>query len=393
VTASDTSDVLIVGAGVAGLAAARALVSAGLSVRILEARDRVGGRIYTHREPSHGGCIELGAEFVHGRHPDLWKLIEQARLQTEEVSGKMLRFENGSLHEGETSSELHLDSSGPDRPFGDTKAAANPWARAFVEGFNAAHAERIGVHSLSHQQHASEKIEGDSSWRIAAGYDRLLGPLICGDLRLSTPVREIRWSRGEVHAAGFNARRGIIAVPMPLLNEIRFEPAPERTLDATRRLAMGDVVRVTFRFRERFWDPEMSFLFSLDDYFPTWWAPMPGREPVLVGWAAAHSAERLLGSNEDIIVGRAMQALSGFLGSDAGGMLESYWWHDWHADPYARGSYSYIPAGAIDAPKDLSEPVADTLYFAGEHTDTEGFTGTVHGALVSGLRAARQITR
>jgi monoamine oxidase len=154
---------------------------------------------------------------------------------------------------------------------------------------------------------------------------------------------------------------------------------------------MGNVVRVTFRFRESFWDSRLSFVFSLDDYFPTWWTPARG-QPLLVGWSAAHAAERLLAGGEEFIVQRAMAALSRFFRVDTALLLEAWRWHDWRSDPFAQGSYSYIPAGAINAPAILSGAVDDTLFFAGEHTDTEGFTGTVHGALVSGLRAAKQIT-
>jgi monoamine oxidase len=390
VTVSGTTDALIVGAGIAGLAAARALISAGLSVRILEARDRIGGRIYTLRDPNFPSPVELGAEFVHGKQTDFWRLIKQSGVRTRKVSGKMLRFEQGELHAaGEA--DLDIDDSGPDKPFGDTPGALDPWARAYVEGFNAAHGERVGIHGLARQQRASRAIREDRTWRIPDGYDRLLRPLICGDLQLSTAVRHIRWTRGKVQAAGFTAARAIITVPLPLIAHIQFDPPIQHILDAASALAMGDVVRVTFRFREPFWDSGVSFVFSLDDYFPTWWTPARG-QPLLVGWSAAHSAERLLAGGEEFIVQRAMAALSRFFHIDAAQLLDAWRWHDWRSDPFAQGAYSYIPAGAMSAPTILSGAVDDTLFFAGEHTDSEGFTGTVHGALFSGLRAAKQIT-
>ena len=148
-------DVVIVGAGMAGLAAARALAEAGKQVLLLEATDRVGGRIRTVREGTD--VIELGAEFVHGRPPELWALIEEAGLETYERTGDFVELEQGKLVPREDDDEDALEDlkhfTGPDCTFVEylDRVKLEPWQReaeiAYVEGFNAADAHaclRVG---------------------------------------------------------------------------------------------------------------------------------------------------------------------------------------------------------------------------------------------------------
>ena len=168
---------------------------------------------------------------------------------------------------------------------------------------------------------------------------------------------------------------------------------------------MGKVIRVTLRFRERFWDSikpagargslsNMSFLFGQDDWFPTWWTANPAKSPIITGWAPFRSAERLSGKSRSYVVERSLQTLSTLLRvshSELEKILEDAHIHDWQADPFSLGAYSYGKVGADEAQQVLSEPIQDTLYFAGEATDTTGNNGTVHGAIASGYRAAKQI--
>jgi monoamine oxidase len=200
-------------------------------------------------------------------------------------------------------------------------------------------------------------------------------------------VERIRWRPGAGEAAGVTARKIIVTVPLPALFELEFDPEPARTLAAARRLEMGQAARVIFLFRERFWDPGMGFLFSTDPVMPTWWTTHPMESRVLTGWSAAHAFDRLM---EEGVPEGATAALGRLFGRDVRPLVEGCWWHDWRSDRWAGGAYSYIPAGAMDAPEILAEPVEETLYFAGEHCDTAGHRGTVHGAILSGIRAARQ---
>jgi monoamine oxidase len=206
----------------------------------------------------------------------------------------------------------------------------------------------------------------------------------------------------------FEAKRAIVTLPLGVLHKrdaVRFEPDLDSKLEAAGRLAMGEVIRVTMRFRERFWQSgvhaanghdlsRLSFLFSHDSGFPTWWSVYPLHVPILVGWAAGARAERLSKLPEHAIVHEALAALARITGEPEqrlGELLEAAHLHNWQTDPFSRGAYSYIPVNAMDAPERLAAPVEDALFFAGEATATDGFEGTVHGAIATGKRAAREV--
>jgi monoamine oxidase len=179
-----------------------------------------------------------------------------------------------------------------------------------------------------------------------------------------------------------------------------------------RKLAMGPVRRVTLVFQSKFWNApgqarshlgleigprDFSFLFAPKEALPTWWTPMPDVAPVITAWTAGPKAlalEARTGGNSAALLNECLTALATIFGASVRaveGALLSWHTHDWQADLYARGAYSYVPAGARGASEKMTEPVEGTLFFAGEHTDTQGHWGTVHGALGSGMRAATQL--
>jgi monoamine oxidase len=138
----------------------------------------------------------------------------------------------------------------------------------------------------------------------------------------------------------------------------------------------------------------LSFLFSHNPAFPTWWTQMPEHVPIITGWAPAHSAEQLAGWNGTRIVDKALDSLGTLLGlkkSLLQSQLNTTYFHDWDSDPFSSGAYSYVKAGGEGCQKTLSAPIDNTLFFAGEATDTTGHNGTVHGAIISGIRAAKEI--
>lgn len=410
-------DVLIIGAGVAGLAAARELCAQGHNITILEARDRVGGRILSVHESRLPVPAELGAEFVHGRPPEIWDLIRERALAACDVVGehKAVRADISEPLE-----EVPIDPvfesmrrfTEPDRTFEaflrecPCDEEAKRRAARFVEGFNAARKERISVQSLVQDDDAAAKIDGDRAFRILNGYDSVPKMLLPPEARmeLGAAVREVRWRRGSVEAVTergvFRAERAIITVPLGVLQAgaIRWTPEPRSVLTAACSLATGDVFRITFLFRERFWedDVDFSFLHSMNPNVPTWWSTLPVRAPMLTGWAAGPYFDRYLDRPAEESAARAQDVLARLLRMDAAEVRRqtvAWYFHDWHADPWSRGAYSYTPAGALPARAAMAAPVEDTLYFAGEATETEGHSGTVHGAIASGRRAARQMLR
>jgi monoamine oxidase len=182
-------------------------------------------------------------------------------------------------------------------------------------------------------------------------------------------------------------------------------PLPPDKQKSIADLEMGKVVRLVLSFKKRFWEHihshsdkkqmlvEMSFLFSQDEWFPTWWTAMPERLPIITGWAAAQCAERLDADRVPVVT-RSLQRLGVMLSIDPAELdrlLTGAYSHDWNTDPYSRGAYSYVKAGGLDAPQVLGNPINGKLFFAGEACDVTGNNGTVHGAIASARRAVAEI--
>jgi monoamine oxidase len=387
--------------------------------------------------------MELGAEFVHGQDPLLWALIKEARLAAQEVKGSMLCATDkgvekcGGAHDAAFELLEKIDPRlSPDMSFQqylDTTSASadeREAATRFVEGFNAADARRISARSLAVQQRAEDEISGNRSWRVSGGYVQLAAHLerkfleAGGHLQLDTVVDEIEWRRGECavrtqHATqqtALESSRVVITVPLSLLQRraIKFSPAPA-TLSAADRMAMGTAHRMGLRFKTAFWKDgtgkhtrlakeleRLSFLFveQSGGPFKVWWTPYPDPCPVLTGWCGGREAEamsqRLRATGVDVLRREAVEQLARIFERDAGWLehqLGEWQFHNWADDEFACGAYSYVLAEELDAPFAMAAPVEDTLFFAGEHTDLRGHWGTVHAALGSGYRAARQILR
>lgn len=430
----DDADILIVGAGAAGLAAARELSAEGLKVIVLEARNRIGGRINTHLEQFP---IELGAEFVHGKPRETLSIVERAKLTLQEVPNVHWYVDDGILtRSGEFWSKVEdvmkemSSFDGPDESFAeflnDYKRKTQiedleTIATLYVEGFHAADADRIGVHGLNKTNEAAEQIDDEKQFRVQDGYS-LIAKALHDDavssgakFYLDTSVEEVRWTRNEVEvitsaSTRFKARLLLITLPLSLLQNgtMRFTPALTDKQTVVSKLAMGDVVKVVLRFREPFWKDltilgednlradlkELTFIHALNEPLPTWWTQFPADAPLLAGWAGGPRAQKLAHESEDSLLDHSIQALSHILQTSKTsleGMLEAFYTHNWQTDKLSIGAYSYIPIGGIDATEALARPVEDTLFFAGEATNTTGHQGTVHGAIVTGLRAAREI--
>ena len=418
---NNAADVLIIGGGAAGLAAAGQLTRAGLRIMLLEARDRLGGRIFTRR---HAGYpVELGAEFVHGRPEEIFGLAAAAAVPIVPVEGEFRRKSRGSWDEAghlmgeveklfaklpndelDQSFQHYLDRSG-------ASEEVKQQASRYVQGFHAADTSLISVLSILRDYQAQEANDGDRQFRIATGYDHLVRGMAerversRADVLLNSVVKEIVWQPGKAVVrtadAEFLAERAIITLPLSVLraHSVVFSPALKEKQHAIQFLEMGPVIRVSLCCKEKFWEQQkemadLGFLFTDDPQFPTWWTSNPLPYPILTGWAAGPCALQLKGQGQQEIIDQAVQSLARITGFDVRsmqGQITGAYTHDWQADPFSRGGYSYAAVGGIDAARALGAPVAETLYFAGEATDSDGRNGTVHGAIASGERAAGEV--
>lgn len=426
-------DVVVIGGGVAGLAAAARLVDAGLRVVVVDARQRLGGRVHTVRD-GWPVPVEDGAEFLHGRDPALTKLLNKARLHAERFDGHHWLRRGPSLSDGdgvwERSLPLMEDEAartGRDRSMAARIAAASvdetarDFALAYVEGFHAAPPARAGARAIDQQQRAAAAIDGDRLGRVREGYDAIVAalarPLTGEQLRLGAVVERVRWRRRHVEVVArsslgpplppLSARAAVVTLPLGVLQArpgaaaVRFDPAlPDDKRSAIAALGVGDVIKVVFRFRAPFWRRHerrlgpLVFVHERRAPVPTWWRPLPFAQPILVGWAGGPAAARLRGREPGDIARAALWSLCGTLGESPATvrpLVQAWRVADWGADPFAAGAYSFVPIGATDAQAELAAPVADTLFFAGEATETEGHSGTVHGALATGRRAADEL--
>jgi monoamine oxidase len=397
-------DVLVVGAGAAGLAAAAELTRAGRSVLIVEARDRIGGRCCTRRLPGVAVPVELGAEFIHGRPQATYSLMEKAGVAAVDSTRTQLVLRDGHLQpvnmftHAQTVARRKL--KGRDVSFRAFLARqrlpslTRTLATMMVQGFDAADPR------LASAREILDEWTGVSSAqpRPNGGYGPVLDFLARqAKVQLQTVVREVRWKRSSVEVRGtFRgerwsawAPRAVITLPIGVLPSLRIR---EKNA-ALARLASGPVIRVAMAFREAFWEkdhPGVAFFHSPKAAFPTFWTPLPMHAPLLTAWAGGPKAARLTGSSEKLLLGSALESVRSVFGRTE--EPSGFAIHDWQADPYARGGYSYVRVGGTGAREELAEPLEETLYFAGEATDTEQ-SGTVGGALASGIRAAKEILR
>jgi monoamine oxidase len=387
-------------------------------VLVLEARDRIGGRVLSFRSPHLDLPVELGAEFVHGLAPHTLALASELCLPVVDVPDAHYLLERGRLvrkddwlEEVEDAAQV-LSRRGADEPVAVRLARLRSkerrrLVRDFVCGFDA-----IDPEVASSVAVAATIPHGDAhrQLRLVTGY----GPMIAGlareaEVRLGHVVREIAWKRGHVRVTSehglrhehHEARAILVTVPVGVLRAPASAPgalalAPD--VPALRaslaKLAMGQVVRLALHLDaplgELVGRPDASMVHTFRPDFPVWWSPAPMRTPVAAAWVGGPPATAIDEESREHIVARARAALRA-MGVRRPRILGA-WAHDWRHDPFAGGAYAYPLVGGARAGAQLSRPVERTLFFAGEAT-SEKYAGTVEGALETGVEAARATLR
>jgi monoamine oxidase len=417
-------DVLVVGAGAAGLACARRLSAQGRKVVIVEARDRVGGRVWTLRHPGFERPVDLGAEFVHGRPPELLRFCRQHRLKLHDADGEHWVLDRGRLSLGDRRMEKAMSVFGEATAPGESvrqflsqklglSSPAGKVARLFAEGFFAVNPSTASALALGEMTRAAEAIGGDALHRLDKGLGDITSALASDaaragtQIRLSAPVQRIAWKRHSVNVetAGvtgaalpvLRARRAVVTVSVAVLPRLHFSPALPEKQRAARQLRMGEILKVNVSLRERLWQrgrlKDFAFVHAPSLPIPTWWRPMPFDAPMLVGWAGGPKARELSGLGQGELAQVVVNALAKIFRVPrawAEERVQALEISDWTKDPFTLGGYSVVPVGADDVPRKLAAPVEDTLFFAGEAMSI-GHAGTVHGAIDTGELAAAQV--
>jgi monoamine oxidase len=419
----ERTEVVVIGAGAAGLAAARRLARAGVHSTVLEARDRIGGRIDTVRGP-RGAPVERGAEFVHGRPESVWTLVQELNLGVREVGEHQLCLGPagfGACDRGFAEASRVLAAPVEGDPSIAQRVAASSLsaderrlAVAFVQGFDAADTDRASAAAIALQALAADRIDGERTFRIREGLAALPNAIAVGlDVRLRHVVEEVNWESEHVEVSGRDAEgrsftwsgsRLVLAVPHAILalpheaaGTIRLHPDPPSLRQAVRHLATGPAVKIHLRFSSGPPIPPQArgstaFLHAGDAAVPTFWTD-PFDPSLITGWAGGPVADRLHALSRGEVIDRALDILargSRREASDLGRALAFTEVIDWGGDPFARGAYAWVPVGGLEAPDQLATPVARTIWVAGEATDLERM-GTLDGALASGERAGREI--
>jgi len=423
--------VIVIGAGVSGLAAAKMLHEAGAQVSVLEARQRIGGRIFTDRD-TFGVPVEIGAQYIHGTHNEkgavgpVWQMAQEQRWATVPYSsdaaevvhaGKIvsnaqqLRNRLGAFSEAieEAESEITREDSVEDavNQYLQDEEASDEAAmelRAIV-------ASEVGlgyagdIDQISLENFGAEDGFSGGNHILTGGYEQVPKLLAAGlpDVRLGEVVSVIDYNSAVCSVTTksgqvYQSDRILCTLPLGVLQtqSITFKPGlPPAKIQAISRMGVGALGKVILEFSERFWPDDINWLLALKSKAPwgvafsTLNRVIPGRH-FLIMWHSGSLAQKREAMNDDVVVKIALDELRSALGKTIPNPVKAKVTR-WSRDPFSCGAYFYpkvnSPSSDID---ELARPVNNRLFFAGEATNADLF-GTVHGAFMSGRREAAKI--
>ncbi|WP_407159533.1 flavin monoamine oxidase family protein [Bradyrhizobium sp. STM 3557] len=421
--AGQADHIMIIGAGAAGLMAARELGRAGKRVTILEARDRCGGRIAPLSADEFGYRADGGAEFVHGEAPVTRGLLGEAGLSLAPVNGARWTVRNGTFARDEMPerntdafyrvlSELTSDMTVTallDRYFaGPDFASLRQSVVRTVMGYDAADPDRASVLALRDEwMHPGRGELG----RIVGGYGALIDFLLAecrehgADIRLQSSVIGIETTDDGVlircaEGSSHRADAAILAVPLPLLQEIAL-PRPMRDkVTAAAQIGFGNVIKLLLRFESRWWTgikaADLSdLLFVLSDVaVPVWWTQRPTEHAVLTGWLAGPPTSSAAQLDESQLIETGLGSLAQIFGLSLPQLkaeLVAARAINWGNDPFSRGAYSYATLATRRAQAELASWDGGAILLSGEALYQGRDMGTVEAALSSGLDTARML--
>jgi monoamine oxidase len=419
-------DVIVIGAGASGLMAAYELSLAGKKVAVIEARDRLGGRIHTITNNKFSLPIELGAEFIHGKLELTKLLLHKAGISTIDVKGELWQKNDRDFILQEDFIE---DYSDLEKKFKELKhdipvdrfilehlqedkfEELRFSLKNYVEGYYAADPSQASTYALYEELTTSD----DEQYRINGGYIQLMRYLAeesvnkgCS-FHYSQAVEQVNWRNNKqevITSAGlYHSIKVLITVPLGVLQheKILFNPKLPEKINAARQLGFGPVIKIILEFREAFWKnreltakhdlDNLSFLFSREQ-IPTWWTIFPLQTPQLTGWLAGPKAEALKNNTKEELLQKSLWSLHHIFDLEISFLeqqLKAWEIYNWAIDEYNLGGYAFEVVNGPRIRQSLKEPLLNSIYFAGEALFDGPEIGTVEAALVSGRETAHEI--
>jgi len=417
-----TTKVLVIGAGMAGLTAASELQKRGYDVTVLEGRDRIGGRIWTDR--SLGAPVDLGASWIHGDNGNPIKAladnnniqlfttnfgegyiynnqgnllsdatIERVEARFDQVQNRFFQLKEEVGQDISLAQALTMQS--PYEGFSEVERQSLNWLFEFnIELDLAADLDELSLFSWE-----EDESFGDTDILFPGGYEQIVNLLTPGlDIRLNHLVESVTYDDAGVRVSTsngvFEAQHAVITLPLGVLQQdvVEFSPnLPARKQQAIDRLGMGAFNKIALRFPNVFWPAESHYFGNVvgSPWTEYWNLDVMVQLPIIVGLSPGSLARSLESMTDAQMAELAMQDLRATFGSNIPEPTDIMVTR-WANDPFTLGAYSYNAVGSTLNDRDtLGEPVGN-VFFAGEATSSS-FPGTVHGAHLEGLRAVREI--
>jgi monoamine oxidase len=420
------NNVIVIGGGAAGLMVAFELSKHKYNVTVLEAKNRLGGRIFTVDEASFSQPVEAGAEFIHGDMPLTQSLLKQAGVSYYAVEGEMFHLKDGKFKKEHNTPGWHqlmqqmkalkTDISLADfltTYYNDEKhKALRKSVEGFAGGFDLADIQTVSTKSLYYEWSK----ESGRQYRINGGYIQLINYLFsqCTNngctIETDCCAKKISWQNNEVDILTmcsrlFKSDLVVITVPVGVLqaktndeNYMEFTPSIHQHMRAAENIGFGGVIKVVLEFTQNFWknkEKNTGFIF-IDGAMPTWWTQLPIDNAILTGWIGGNKANLLKEYSDDEILQTALASLANAFAIPVDHLktkLKASFVANWCKEPDINGGYSFNTLYSDEAKNMLQQPVNNTIYFAGEALYNGPYGGTVEAALESAKKTVHEILR
>lgn len=398
------TDVVIVGGGAAGIAAARVLGDAGAAYLLLEARDRLGGRAWTVQDAS-GYALDMGCGWLHSADRNPW--LEIAQNQGCVVDRTLPPWQRPSAHVGKSADSVEafavalarfrdevesLPADAPDKAAAALLEPSNP-SNALIDAvstyYSGAELSKVSARDLARYE------DNGVNWRLPEGYGRVIATHGYG-LHVEVNCEAIRVDHGgrnvkvETNRGVFEAHAVIVTLPSRIIAERDnlFSPALPDKSEAASNLPLGlaDKLFLSLEGAEEF-EPDSRAFGAFDRTATAAYQFRPFGRPLIEAYFGGDLAADLEKGGEPAFFAFASGELQALFGREFLKRIAPRPMHGWARDRWARGSYSYAKPGKADSREALAQPVNGRLFFAGEACSRADYS-TAHGAYRTGVAAA-----